>query len=230
MPVSRDTSVERRILAYVKKHGPIVDESGKAVTALREHVAGSGTPASSISGYLARLEQEQRIVRVPSAAERLDPSSQFHGIRMTYVLALPDQPFDMPNITVTKMTKSRAGVQRSAPGTLLGAVVNRYFEWMLDKRAVGNRAYVNWTTPRLEEKKGAVDAQISAAETAAVRVKLIQTRRDIEAELESRKAGSPEDEFIKIAAEYSAQHGIEYETWREMEVPADVLKRAGVQR
>lgn len=34
--------------------------------------------------------------------------------------------------------------------------------------------------------------------------------------------------FIKVAAEYSERKGIEYQTWREIGVPANVLAQAGV--
>jgi hypothetical protein len=39
-----------------------------------------------------------------------------------------------------------------------------------------------------------------------------------------------EGDFVKVAMAYSKRKGIEYASWRELGVSADVLKRAGVSR
>jgi hypothetical protein len=39
-----------------------------------------------------------------------------------------------------------------------------------------------------------------------------------------------EREFAKVAQAYSQRKGISYAAWRELGVPADVLKRAGIGR
>ena len=39
-----------------------------------------------------------------------------------------------------------------------------------------------------------------------------------------------EAEFVAVASTYSSRKGISYTAWRELGVPADVLKRAGVSR
>ena len=36
--------------------------------------------------------------------------------------------------------------------------------------------------------------------------------------------------FVKVAAAYSDRQGISYSSWREVGVPASVLKRAGISR
>ena len=45
---------------------------------------------------------------------------------------------------------------------------------------------------------------------------------------EPNTAQSPEDAFVAVAAAYSRRHHIAYATWREVGVPAAVLRRAGV--
>jgi hypothetical protein len=42
--------------------------------------------------------------------------------------------------------------------------------------------------------------------------------------------GTIEDAFVKVAASYSARQGISYASWREVGVPAAVLKRAKISR
>jgi hypothetical protein len=67
------------------------------------------------------------------------------------------------------------------------------------------------------------------------RLNLLQERRDLEVELATMQAGTPdlsglEKEFVKVAEAYSAKKKISYGAWREFGVPADVLKRAGISR
>ena len=67
------------------------------------------------------------------------------------------------------------------------------------------------------------------------RLNLLQERRDLEVELATMQAGTPdlsglEKEFVKVAGAYSAKKKISYGAWREFGVPADVLKKAGITR
>lgn len=68
-------------------------------------------------------------------------------------------------------------------------------------------------------------------------LQLIQERRDLERELASlANAGSGDDvaaaekSFLKVAKAYAESKGISYAAWREIGVPADVLKKAGISR
>ena len=38
-----------------------------------------------------------------------------------------------------------------------------------------------------------------------------------------------EEQFVKVAADYSARHGVTYESWRNTGVDAGVLARAGIE-
>jgi hypothetical protein len=65
-------------------------------------------------------------------------------------------------------------------------------------------------------------------------VKLIQERFNLSRELETMDSQvdlqSLEDGFVGVASSYSVRQGISYAAWREVGVPAAVLKRAGVSR
>ncbi|MDE0215366.1 MAG: hypothetical protein OXN79_02170 [bacterium] len=66
------------------------------------------------------------------------------------------------------------------------------------------------------------------------RVHLIQELMDLETELakeeETMDISEVEGDFISIAADYSQRKGISYAAWREVGVPASVLKASGVGR
>lgn len=66
------------------------------------------------------------------------------------------------------------------------------------------------------------------------RLVLLQERIDLSAELDALQTKVDlvpiEDEFVAVAAAYSARKRIAYGTWREMGVAPAVLKRAGISR
>ncbi len=85
----------------------------------------------------------------------------------------------------------------------------------------------------LKARLADVEQKIADAD-ALQRVHLIQERRDLEHRIEARSAESGDDlptleaAFIEVAAEYGERKGIDYATWREAGVPADVLQKAGI--
>src|SRR3954469_12758036 len=67
------------------------------------------------------------------------------------------------------------------------------------------------------------------------RLDLLQERRDLEIELATMQAGTPdlsglEKEFVRVAKAYSAKKKISYGAWREFGVPSETLKKAGITR
>ena len=66
------------------------------------------------------------------------------------------------------------------------------------------------------------------------RVQLVQERIDLERALsapdEVVDISELEDDFVAVAVSYSGRKGITYAAWREVGVPAAVLKRAGISR
>jgi hypothetical protein len=90
------------------------------------------------------------------------------------------------------------------------------------------------TAETVKKQLAEVQEQLAGAR-GAVRLELIQDRRDLEVELATLQAGSRdisalEREFVKVAKAYAERKGISHAAFREFGVPADVLKRAGVAR
>jgi hypothetical protein len=78
-----------------------------------------------------------------------------------------------------------------------------------------------------------IEAKLAAA-NPITRLGLVQQRLDLIKEKESMgeavDLSAFEDAFVAAAAGYSARKGISYEAWRELGVPAPVLKRANISR
>lgn len=87
-----------------------------------------------------------------------------------------------------------------------------------------------------ESMQKRIEAIVEALETATPirRVQLVQERIDLERELsapdETVDISELEDGFVAVAVSYSGRKGITYAAWREVGVPAAVLKRAGISR
>lgn len=66
------------------------------------------------------------------------------------------------------------------------------------------------------------------------RLKLVQERMDLEAELaamgQTIDLTELEAEFVNVAASYAKRNGISYAAWREVGVDPSVLKSAGIKR
>jgi hypothetical protein len=79
-----------------------------------------------------------------------------------------------------------------------------------------------------------VDAQIAAATSPLQRLQLLQLRRDLESAAQEEDDPAEEERFrkafVKNARAYARAKGISYASFREIGVPADVLKEAGITR
>lgn len=86
----------------------------------------------------------------------------------------------------------------------------------------------------VREKIADYDKRIEEEDDPLRRVELIQKRMDSEDHLRDLEATpdveSHEEEFVRVAKEYSERKGITYSAWRELGVPASVLKEAGIPR
>jgi hypothetical protein len=91
------------------------------------------------------------------------------------------------------------------------------------------------TPESITKRIAAIDAQYETAGSLTA-LQLLQERKNLEVELVAlqRKAGPDLDKlrkgFVRQARAYGAAKGIEYATWREMGIPADVLREAGITR
>lgn len=88
------------------------------------------------------------------------------------------------------------------------------------------------TQESLRSRLDRVSKQISESNDPLESVKLVQTKLDIEAQLARMGGSQTTDElekgFIQYAKGYSERKGISYTAWRQIGVPAAVLRQAGI--
>ena len=92
------------------------------------------------------------------------------------------------------------------------------------------------TPESIERRLAAIDSEYEIA-GALKALQLLQERKDLEGELATlRSASGSADldrlrkEFVRHAKAYGHAKGIAYGTWREIGVPAEVLRQAGISR
>jgi hypothetical protein len=117
-----------------------------------------------------------------------------------------------------------------AAGRSQGLAVRRYLEALERTRPRrGRRPSVESLKKQLKE----TEARLKDADPLK-RLHLIQQRKSIESRLNegdgTEDISKLEEGFISAAAEYGSRRGIDYSTWREAGVRADVLRRAGIHR
>jgi hypothetical protein len=99
----------------------------------------------------------------------------------------------------------------------------------LDSRRPGRPV----TKESLDKRLERVNVKLGAEDDPLKRVDLLQSKLDIESALESVEDGANIEElaenFVTHARTYSDRKGITYTAWRQFGVPADVLRKAGIQ-
>jgi hypothetical protein len=89
------------------------------------------------------------------------------------------------------------------------------------------------TAESVESKLQQVMTQLSTATDPLKRLRLHADAERLELELgefEEVDAAEIEQEFVRVAADYSKRKGISYNVWRNLGVPASVLRSAGISR
>jgi len=128
----------------------------------------------------------------------------------------------------TKMTAEHK--KALAEGRAEGRAVKAYLDALEQQRPRRGRKR---TPDSIKKRLAAIEKELADA-TSLARLQLVQERRDLETELAGMDTTVDltklEAEFVKVAKAYSARKGIEYASWRELGVAADVLKKAGVAR
>ena len=117
-----------------------------------------------------------------------------------------------------------------AEGRAQGRAVRAYLEALETHRPKRGRKR---TPESMRARLDTIDATIEGADPMT-RLQMAQERIDL---LEALHAAQTpvdltalEDEFVAAAARYGERKGIGYAAWREVGVPAAVLKRAGITR
>ena len=117
-----------------------------------------------------------------------------------------------------------------AEGRAQGRAVRRYLEALEATKPKRGRKR---TPESIKKRLDALEDEIPTAQPLS-RVQLIQERMDLENELAASDASVDITEleagFVDAAKGYSERKGIGYAAWRELGVPASVLKKAGLSR
>ncbi|HEV8063680.1 MAG TPA: hypothetical protein VGP46_02555, partial [Acidimicrobiales bacterium] len=117
-----------------------------------------------------------------------------------------------------------------AAGRRQGNVVRRYLEALEQNKPRRGRQV---SRESLQARHDEIEAKLVSANPLQ-RAHMIQERYNLEKRLEAGDDGVEVDleeleaGFIAVAAEYSDRKGLEYKTWRDVGVPADVLQKAGI--
>jgi len=117
-----------------------------------------------------------------------------------------------------------------AVGRAEGRSVRAYLEALESSKPKRGRKRTKESIGSRHEK---IDAELEGAD-ALKRLQLTQERLNLSEELENMDSGVDlselEDEFTRVAKGYAERKGITYAAFREIGVPAAVLKRAGISR
>lgn len=120
-----------------------------------------------------------------------------------------------------------------AKGRNQASAVRAYLEALEANRPKRGRKR---TPESIERRLAAIDAEYETAGSLTA-LQLLQERKNLEAELVTLRSasGGPDlerlrKEFVRNAKAYGQAKGIAYRTWREIGVPAEVLRQAGISR
>jgi hypothetical protein len=121
--------------------------------------------------------------------------------------------------------------RKLAKGREHGRAVKAYLDALEQHRPRRGRQR---TPESIKTRLAAIEQALGDA-SSLKRLQLLQERRDLEIELAAKSAGAVdlsalEAAFVTSAKAYGESKGIAYATWRELGVPADVLKRADISR
>jgi hypothetical protein len=128
-----------------------------------------------------------------------------------------------------QMTKAHK--EAMAAGRKEGQAVKAYLDALEQNRPRRGRRR---TPDSIQKRFVAIDAEVAGA-SSLKRLQLTQERRDLQTEL-AGMGSEPTDvsalvaEFVKVAKSYAGRKNITYATWRDLGVPADILKQAGITR
>jgi hypothetical protein len=117
-----------------------------------------------------------------------------------------------------------------AEGRSQGRAVRRYLEALDAHKPKRGRKR---TSDSIKKRLAKIETELPEADRLKS-LHLVQERLDLQDELagmeETVDLTALENDFVKAAAPYSQRRGISYTAWRELGVPAAVLKQAGVRR
>lgn len=117
-----------------------------------------------------------------------------------------------------------------AEGRAQGRAVRGYLEALEAHKPKRGRKR---TPESMRARLATIESTIDTADPMT-RLQLVQERIDLEAAIAAAETtvdlSALEDGFVGAAAAYGSRKGITYAAWREVGVPAAILKRAGISR
>lgn len=117
-----------------------------------------------------------------------------------------------------------------AEGRTQGRAVRNYLDALEATKPKRGRKR---TADSIKKRLTVIDAELASADPLKA-LNLRQERRDLYVELttmdEKVDLAAVERDFITSAKAYGERRGIHYDVWREAGIPADVLKKAGINR
>ena len=117
-----------------------------------------------------------------------------------------------------------------ARGRMEGRAVREYLEGL---RATKPKRGRKRTADTIKSRLDAIGQELASA-SPLDELLLVQERRDLEAELAAKSDAIDMDaleaDFVQVARSYSESKAISYASWRDVGVPASVLKQAGISR
>ena len=117
-----------------------------------------------------------------------------------------------------------------AEGRTMGRAIKAYLNALDSNRPKRGRKR---TPDSIQRRLDLIEETFDSTEPLK-RLALAQERMDLEHELQTLQEkvdiSALEDEFVRVAKEYSAAKGYSYAAWREIGVTADVLRKAGISR
>lgn len=129
-----------------------------------------------------------------------------------------------------KRTMSDDHKKAIAEGRDQSKVVGAYLEALETNKPKRGRKR---TPESIDRQLAALDEKLSSA-NAISRLSIIQDRIDLLAAKDALQhdvdLSTYEEDFVVVAGPYGGRKGISYAAWRELGVPAPVLKRAGIGR
>lgn len=132
--------------------------------------------------------------------------------------------------TTKKTPMSDDHKEALAVGRAEGRAVRAYLEALESSRPKRGRKR---TKESINTRLHKIDDELEAADPLR-RLQLTQEQLDLSNELENMSQGVDiselEQEFVRVAKGYAERKGISYAAFRQIGVPAAVLKKAGISR
>ena len=117
-----------------------------------------------------------------------------------------------------------------AEGRAQGRAVRGYLEALEAHKPKRGRKR---TPESMRARLATIEATLDDADPMT-RLQMVQERIDLQVAIEAAETtvdlSALEDGFVDAAAAYGSRKGISYAAWREVGVPAAILKRAGIGR